>query len=224
MQRLTSVRWVSAPPTSVDEELAAYDDGSVWLVIHSSRDGRAVIGTWSTTPAPDDHAALVAVGDLRIELPGAQDVPAIAEELRLAALVSPVATAQFFAAFGDAGTVTVGALGGGDRPVQFELNPDDVTVHVESAGATTAWFEAAPPSTGFITPDATGLGGLGRRAEIGPGIFGALVLQVPDLAQVEGTAVAVQASGWLAEGLPDQRLPLPFRVRTVPVPDETNGG
>jgi len=216
MQRLTSVRWVSAPPTSVDEELATYDDGSVWLVIRSSRDGRSVIGTWSTTPAPEQHAALVAAGDLLVQLPGALEIPAVAEDLRLAALDSPVATAEFFAAFGPAGTVTLGALGGGSLPVQFELDPTVVTVHIESAGATTAWFEASPPSTGFITPDATGLGGLGRRAQIDPGVFGALILQVPGLPTADGTAVAVQAAGWLAEGLPDQQLPLPFRVRTVP--------
>ena len=172
MQRLSSVHWSSSPPTSVDEELAAYDDGSVWLVIRSSRDGRAVIGTWSTTPAPDDHAALAAAGDVLIQLPAAQDVPAIAETLRLAALDSPVATAEFFAAFGDSGTVTLAALGGGNRSVQFELDPISITVHLESGGATTAWFEASPPATGFITPDATGLGGLGRRAQIDPGVLG----------------------------------------------------
>lgn len=220
MQRLTSVRWLSPPPTSVDEELATYDDGSVWLVIRSSRDGTAVIGTWSTIPSPDDHAALVTTGDLLVELPGAQDVPAVAEKVRHAALSSPVATARFFAALGDTGTVTLAALGSGSRPVQFEVEPAAFTVHLESGGATTAWFEASPPTTGFITPDATGLGGLGRRAQIDPGAFGALVLQVPGLVAVDGDSVAVQVSGWLAEGLPDQQLPLPFKVRTTP---EANG-
>jgi hypothetical protein len=85
---------------------------------------------------------------------------------------------------------------------------------VEKEGAERAWFEPAPPETGFIAPSAEGLGGLGRRAVIAPGAAGALVLQVPELAQADGDGVAVSASGWLAEGLPDEPMPARFRVRT----------
>ena len=89
-----------------------------------------------------------------------------------------------------------------------------MTVHVEAGGATRAWFEAGPPVTGFVTRDAVGLGGLGRRAEIPPGTLGAILLDVPGIDAVAGDAVAVALGGWLAEGLPDQELPLPFHVRT----------
>jgi hypothetical protein len=214
MERLASVSWRSPPPTSVDEELAAYDDGSVWLVVRGSRAGAPTIGTWSTTPAADDHAALVAAGNVVVDLLHPQVVPDIVERLRTAALATPVATAQFLAGW-VGGTVSLAVVGAGTRPVQFELAPDTVTVHVEQDGATLAWFEAAPPITGFVTADAVGLGGLGRRAEVDPGAFGAIVLDVPGMEAVTGSEVAVQASGSLAEGLPDDEMPRPFTVRTA---------
>ncbi len=215
MRRLATVRWQSPPPTSVDEELAAYDDGSVWLVVRCSREGTPTIGTWSVSPSPGDHAALVAAGDVLVDLLHPQSVPEVAERLRTAALANPVATAQFLAAGGAGETVTFVAAGDGTRPVQFELDPGTLVVHVEKEGAELAWFEPAPPETGFITPSAEGLGGLGRRAVIAPGAVGALVLEVPQLAQADGDGVAVSASGWLAEGLPDEEMPRRFRVRTA---------
>ncbi|MBA3338799.1 MAG: hypothetical protein H0T54_03460 [Geodermatophilaceae bacterium] len=215
MQRLASVRWHSPPPTSVDEELAAYDDGTAWLVVGCSREGTATIGTWSTTPGAAAHAALVAAGDVVVDLLHDQAVPEVAEHIRSAALATAVSTVEFVAAKGAGESVTLAAVGGGTRPVQFELDPDSITVHVEKDGATLAWFEAAPPTTGFVTPEAVGLGGLGHRAEIAPGGFGGVALDVPGMNAVIGSAVAVQVSGWLADGLPDQDLPRRFRVRTV---------
>ncbi len=215
MRRLATVQWQSPPPTSVDEELAAYDDGSVWLVVRCSREGTPTIGTWSVSPSPGDHAALVAAGDVLVDLLHPQSVPEVAERLRTAALANPVATAQFLAAGGAGETVTFVVAGDGTRPVQFELDPGTLVVHVEKEGAELAWFEPAPPETGFITPSAEGLGGLGRRAVIAPGAVGALVLEVPQLAQADGDGVAVSASGWLAEGLPDEEMPRRFRVRTA---------
>ena len=216
MERLVTVRWESPPPTSVDEELAAYDDGTVWLVVRGSRDGAASIGTWSTTPTKKKHAALVAEGDAIVDLRRPGGATEIAEQLRAAALEDPVATALFVAARGPGRSVTLAAVGGGTRPVQFELQPDSLTVHVEVDGATRAWFEAPTPVTGFVTPDAVGLGGLARRAEIPPGTVGAILLE-PEGPEIDPAAkVAVALTGWLAEGLPDQEMPLPFRVRTAP--------
>jgi hypothetical protein len=215
MRRLATVQWRSPPPTSVDEELAAYDDGSVWLAVRCSREGTPTIGTWSMTPSPEDHAALVAAGDVEVDLLHPQSVPEVAERLRTAALATPVATARFLAARGPGKAVTLAAAGEGTEPVQFELDPGSLAVHVEKEGAELAWFEPAPPETGFITPSAEGLGGLGRRAVIPPGVVGALVLEVPQLAQAGGDGVAVSASGWLAEGLPDDGMPHRFRVRTA---------
>ena len=90
-----------------------------------------------------------------------------------------------------------------------------MTVHVEVDGATRAWFEASPPETGFVTPDAVGLGGFGTAGEIPPGTLGAILLDVPGIEAVAGDGLAVALTGWLAEGLPDQELPIPFRVRTA---------
>ena len=216
MERLVTVRWESPPPTSIDEELAAYDDGTVWLVVRGSRNGVATIGTWSTTPTAEVHAALVSAGDIVVDLRHPGGANETAEMLRTAALSEPVATAQFVAARGKEQSVTLAAVGGGTRPVQFELQPDSLTVHVEVDGATRVWFEVPPPLTGFVTPDAVGLGGLARRAEIPPGTFGAILLDVQELEAAPGVKIAVALSGWLAEGLPDQEMPLPFRVRTAP--------
>jgi hypothetical protein len=217
MQRVAAVRWTSPPPTSVDEELVAYDDGSTWLVVRCSRDGSPTIGTWSTTPTAADHAALRAAGDVVVDVLEPRGASSTAETVRAAALGAPVATARFVAAPAEDGTVTLVALGEGARPVRFELDPDTITVHLEEDGATVAWFEARRPITGFITADATGLGGLGRRAEIGSGAFGALTLDVPAMATtpVPWDTVTVALSGWLAEGLPDEPMPARFRVRTA---------
>jgi hypothetical protein len=215
MQRLVTVHWRTPAPTSVDEELAAYDDGTVWLAVRSSRDSEPSIGTWSVTPSPDDHAALVAAGDLEVDLLHPEILPEVVDRLRAAARTTPVATARFIAAPGGGDGVTLAAVAVGSRPVRFELDPDSLTVHLEQDGATLAWHEAARPATGFVTPDATGLGGVGRRAEIPPGSFGAIPLRAAGIEGAPGDEVAVQLGGWLAEGLPDQPMPLPFRARTA---------
>ena len=214
--RLVTVRWLSPPPTSVDEELVAYDDGAAWLVVRGPRDLSSVIGTWCDTVDPDDLAELIAIGDQTIDLLEPAAGSPVAERVRSSVAAKPVATAQFLAARGVDGTITLAVLGDGIRPVQLELDPEAITVHLETAGATTTWFPAAPPTTGFITPDASGLGGLHRRAVVAPGVFGAMVLEVPGSTDVESEAVAVQLSGWLTESLPDDATPARFRVRTVP--------
>jgi hypothetical protein len=222
MERVAAVRWTSPPPTSVDEELVAYDDGSAWLVVRCSRDGSPTIGTWSTMPSAADHVALRAAGDVLVDLLEPRGAPRTAETVRAAALSEPAATARFVAAPAKDGTVTLVALGEGTGPVRFELDPNTITVHLEKDGATVAWFDAPPPITGFITVDASGLGGLGRRAEIDPGAFGAITLDVPAMAPAPSwDTLSVGLSGWLAEGLPDERMPVRFRVRTGSVTADT---
>ena len=213
-RRLATVHWVSPPPTSVDEELVAYDDGTAWLVIRGPRDAASVIGTWCDTIDPADQAELVTIGDRTIDLLRPGDGSSAPDRIAAAVKTKPLATAQFLAALTGAGQVTLALLGGGTRPVHVELDPDAITVHLESAGVTTRWFPAAPPTTGFITPDASGLGGLHRRAVVPAGAFGAMVLEVPG--GIDSDEIAVQLSGWLTESLPDDATPASFRVRTVP--------
>jgi hypothetical protein len=213
VRRLATVRWRTPPPTSIDEELAAYDDGTAWLAVRCSRDSASTIGTWSTSPSPDDHRRLVAEGDADVNLIEPGDLPETAERLRLAALGEPVATARFVAGRTDLAAVSFGVVAAGNRATELELDPETVSVHVEQDGATVTWFEASL-ETGFITPEADGLGGLRSRAVLAPGAFGALHLDVPGLAPYGAIDfdVVVRAQGWLANALPDAVLPERFAV------------
>lgn len=210
MKRLSTVRWHSPPPTSVDEELALYDDGTAWLTVRRSRDGEPVVGTWSTTPSPEDHAALTG-SDLDIDLLGPSTDPRMAIADRVAEAAAPVATAEFHAAVTD-GRVAVLVVAAGTRPVRFEADPDSFRVHLEPA----AWREVPRPESGFVTPSADGLGGIARVAEVEPGIYGAIALTTLD--DAPATEVSVQLGGWLLDGLPDHPMSEPFEVRTAGVP------
>ncbi len=216
MERMATVRWVSPPPTSVDEELAVYDDGSAWLVIRAPRDGGPAIGTWSA--AVDEAAAEAAaqLGDVVVDLLNPEPAPAVAERLRAAALEQPVAVARFYADASGLPSVSLAVVGDGTRAVQFELAADALALHLDRDGATVAWSEAPPPVTGFITPDADGLGGLRTRAVVEPGAFGVVLLDATSLPAAAGDTIAVEVRGQLAEGLPDAPRPASFRVRTGP--------
>jgi hypothetical protein len=216
MERLATVRWRTPAPTAIDEELAVYDDGSAWLVVRCSRTGDALVGTWATTPALEDHAALVAGGDVLVDLLSADGVPEAAERVAGAARSGPLATVAFHAGATGEPVASLAAVGGGTREVRFAIDPDTLVVHVERDGATVAWFEVAPLETGFMTPGAEGLGGVRRRAAIAPGDFGAIALDVPGLEAAPGDAVVVQVAGWLYDALPDAPEGEPFRVRTAP--------
>jgi hypothetical protein len=213
MDRLSTVRWHSPPPTSVDEELALYDDGTAWLAVRRSRDGEPVIGTWSTTPAADDHAALAAA-DLDIDLlaPSGDTRTAIADRVAKAALAAPVATAAFHTGVTADRRVSVLVVAAGTRPVRFEADPDAFRVHLEPV----TWREVPRPESGFVTPSAEGLGGIARIAEVEPGVYGAIALTTLD--DTSATEVSVQLAGWLLGGLPDHPMPEPFEVRTAGVP------
>jgi hypothetical protein len=209
MVRLSTVRWHSPPPTSVDEELALYDDGTAWLTVRRSRGGEPVIGTWSATPSPEDHAALSKT-DLDIDLLKPSADPALAAADRVARAAMPVATAEFHAGVTD-GRVSVLVVAAGTRPVRFEVDPDAFRVHLEPV----AWREVPRPESGFVTPSAEGLGGIARVAEIEPGAYGALSLTTLD--DTPATEVSVQLAGWLLDGLPDHLMSEPFEVRTAGV-------
>lgn len=217
--RVATVRWRSPEPTAVDEELAVYDDGSAWLVVRSPRTTDPVVGTFSTVPSAEDHAALAGLGEVEVDLlAGSDESPGerVAEQVAALARAAPVATVAFHAAAPAPAEATLAVVGGGTRAVQFELDPGAVVVHVEAGGAEAGWREAAPLQTGFVTPGADGLGGVRRRAVVEPGQLGAIALDVPGLADLAGDAVVVQVSGWLYDYLPDDVEAARFRVRTAP--------
>ena len=65
---------------------------------------------------------------------------------------------------------------------------------------------------GFVTPDAELLGGLGQRAEIKPGAWGVVLVNVPTPATMTG--FYVQVAGRLYEALPDETMGAAYELRT----------
>ncbi len=234
MKRLATYAWHSPPPTSVDELLAVFDDGSAWLVVRRPRAGTGAIGSFMVKPAADDLAALTAPGPGPIVFevlsqpgdPEAGALLAVAERVASAARAAPRAVATFHA--GPLGAVAAGKLsmsllvvGDGTKPVEFELEPSTCTIHFSEGGRSIAWFPMPELGSGFVTPDAEGLGGLRRRANVGPGDYGATAFDIP--APGNATSVAIDVAGWLAEALPDDASPKPFAVRTDEAPIAGSG-
>lgn len=229
MKRLATFAWHSPPPTSIDECLAVYDDGSAWLVVRRPRALTGAIGSFVMRPGDDDLRALTSSGPGPVVFqvlsqPGdtaAADLLATADRVASAARTKPRAIATFYA--GPLAPVAAGRLsmallvvGGGRKAVQFELEPSKCTVHFSAGGQPIAWFAMPELGSGFVTPDAEGLGGLRRRAKVRPGAYGATAFDSP--APGDATAVSIEVSGWLAEGLPDEPSPEPFAVRTEEAP------
>ena len=59
---LATFEWHTPPPTSVDEELALYDDGSAVLVVRQPRRPTATVGSYVAHPGADDARLLAAAG------------------------------------------------------------------------------------------------------------------------------------------------------------------
>jgi hypothetical protein len=214
---IARIRWQSPPPTSVDEELAVYDDATALLVVRVSRDGAPVIGTWTTTVAAEDLAVLEGERrevDVRHLSPDA--VTVTADRVAADARQTPVATATFHTGVVPGGGVALLAVGGGTGAAAFELDVDSVVVHLVTDGTEVGWRQMDRLQTGFVSPEPEGLGGVGRPAEIAPGAYGGIALTGPPL---EGAAAAViEVAGYLRDGLPGQVTYQRFWVRTAGVP------
>ncbi len=226
MERVATFLWQTPPPTSVDEELALFDDGSAHLVVRRPRTPSAAIGTYTGRPDDASFGALSTAG------PGAitfqlLSPPAGAEEARLLEVADRVAAearhtalavAEFFVRplpSDDPGILPTSlmVLASGTEPVQLELNPGALAVHFAESGQPVAWRELAEPATGFMTPDAEGLGGLRSAAVVDPGRYGAILLTTASCPGA--TTVVLQVAGWLRNALPDHPMPEPFEVRTA---------
>ena len=108
--------------------------------------------------------------------------------------------------------LALGVVGRGTQPVEFELELDDCAVHFLAAGAPVSWVPLPHLPMGFMTPDAEGLGGVRGRAEVPPGVLGAISVE---LAVPEGAdQVSAQLAGRLF--LPGADTPEAFVVRTQP--------
>ena len=227
MERVASFAWQTPPPTSIDEELVLYDDGSAWLVVRRPAADRATMGTFAFTPDRAEFDRLVedAPGSLvfdMLHVPGEMaDLQSRARAMADAARATPIAVATFQSRPLGAPTadqqlrVALAVVAAGQRAIEFELEPEHCAVHLSNMGQPVVWHEFPPLETGFITPDAEGLGGLRDRASVAPGQFGALVLAVPSQAGV--SAISIQAAGSLYDALPDGDKPARFEIRTEEV-------
>jgi hypothetical protein len=230
--RIATVRWSSPEPSSIDEELVLDADGSVWLAVRRPSTDTAAIGTYrlEASEAPADHVRALGEldgGALEVDLlhPPLDGVEwSVADAARRLAAVArehPYAVARFHGtpaggtAIGGDLMVALVVVGEGVAPVRFELDPSAGAVHF-SAGAPLSWVPLPPIATGFVTPEAEGLGGLRGRAEVAPGAFGTLALPVS--APTGTTEVSVQVAGWLVEALPDAPMPERFEARTSVTP------
>lgn len=220
MAEIARIRWQSPPPTSVDEELVVYDDGSAYLVIRTARDGSPAIGTWRATVGADGLTLLT--GQRRaVDLRHPVDDPVVtaAERIATEARDLPVATATFYASALPDGEVALLAVGGGTGPADFQLDPDSVVVHLEDGGGNeVGWQPIQRLETGFVSPEPAGLGGVGRAAEIEPGAYGAIALTGPSISGSQAAAVAIEVTGQLLDAVPEQPSYERFRVRTAAVP------
>ena len=217
MPEIARIRWVSPAPTSVDEELVAYDDGTALLVVRTSRDGSPAIGTWRASVAPEEMAVLQGQRrEVDLRHPVLDDVIMAADRVAAEARETPVATATFHAGVVPGGGVALLAVGGGTAAAEFELDVDSVVVHLENDGTEVAWHQMDRLGTGFVSPEPEGLGGVGRPAEIAPGSYGVIALNGPPL-EAAG-AVALEVAGYLRDALPEDASYERFTVRTAPVP------
>jgi hypothetical protein len=231
MRRITSFRWQTPAPTSVDEELVLFDDGTTWLVVRGPRREDATIGSFVDRPTDDESGQLTAAGvgphtvDLRTPLdPARADLLALAQGVADGCRASPRAIVTFHAHLpaieaDGSPSITLLAIAGGTDPVEFELDPGPSSIHyLDSSGQPMSWQVLPTPQTGFVTPDAEGLGGLHRAALMRPGAYGAITFPS---ARPEGAAsAAILVAGWLRDALPDAPNPERFQVRTAlaPVP------
>jgi hypothetical protein len=224
MTTVVTVRWRAPPPSSIDERLIVDDDGHAWLEVLRPRSPGDTVGTYEgavegaevreLTSAGSDVELDLVVQDLRLAA-----VAATADRVAQRLLASPLAAAQFFARPVGAvpplpATLAIGVLGVGSQPVEFELDLAECAVHFSSGGAPASWIPLPELSTGFMTPDAEGLGGVRQRATVPPGVVGAISvpLVVPDDANELSVRVI---GGWF---FPGESRPEEFEARTAPQP------
>jgi hypothetical protein len=229
MARSATFEWHTPPPTSVDEVLALYDDGSAVLVLRRPRREGAAIGSYVAHPAADDARLLAAAGpgpvvfDLLAPPPdAAAALMAAADRVAKDGLATPRAVVTFHAhAAGPASGGTLGAtllaVAGGTVPVEFELDPRSSSVQFfDTGGQPLSWHDLPELPTGFMTSDAEGLGGVLRPAVVKPGAYGAIAFDTKPPAGA--ASVSILVAGWISDAFPDATDPERFQVRTAAAP------
>ena len=222
MAVLVTVVWRTPPPSVIDERLVVSDDGQARLEAIRPRVGRDLVGAFAGPVTAAEVDALTDAGpeislDVTVEDPVVAAVGVVAAEVADRLRETPLAAAAFFTRpYGEPPpgqvTLALGVIGRGSQPVEFELEVDECAVHFLAAGAPVSWVPLPHLPMGFMTPDAQGLGGVRGRAEVPPGVLGAISveLSVPDGAD----QVSAQLVGLLH--LPGSSSPDEFEVRTEP--------
>ncbi|HLY12968.1 MAG TPA: hypothetical protein VKR24_01355 [Candidatus Limnocylindrales bacterium] len=225
MRRLATYSWQTPPPTSVDEDLAIFDDGSAWLVVRGPRTSMPAVGTYRCEPTKADHHILATGGpgplvfDL-LEPPSSaahEALMAVADRVARVARKTPDAVATcYIQTLGSnaSGSLALSILvvGSGIRPVEFELDPAASSILFDHHGQALSWSDLPELPAGFTTPDAVELGGVRRMARIKPGEYGAIAIELPAPAGV--TAVSAHLAGWLSSAPPDEPHPGRFGLVT----------
>ena len=235
VHRLATFTWQTPAPTSVDEELAIFDDGSAWFVVRGPRTATPAIGTYRCEPAKADHRALASAGpgttrfDPRQPAAGGADAKlrATADRVASSARETPDAVATFYVRALDSGgsgrvsgsgplALSLQVVASGTRAVEFRLDPEGSAVLFGHDGQTLTWSDLPRLAAGFVTPDAVELGGVRRTARIKPGDYGAIAFDVR--APAETSTVAVRLAGWLTSAPPDDPPPGRFGLSTPDAP------
>jgi hypothetical protein len=222
MAILVTVRWVTPPPSAIDERLVVFDDGRARLEVVRPRVLPDVVGAFEGPVQPTEVEALTALGsevelDVTVADSGAAALGVVAAQVADRLRKAPLAAAAFFVRpFGEpppgSATLALAVVGRGTQPVEFELDPAQCAVQFLAGGAPVSWVPMPPLPMGFMTPDADGLGGVRGRAEVPPGVLGAISIElsVPEHAD----SVMAQIVGRLH--LPDNHSPGSFEARTEP--------
>jgi hypothetical protein len=225
MARVATFLWQTPAPTSVDEELALYDDGTAYLVVRRPLHGGPALGAYKAAPGKGafDELAAAGPGPIQFDLlhtpaPAVLALMTRAREVADGALDKPEAVAFFYArrlpgAEEGQLSLALGVVGQGERSVRIQLDPRACGVHFSNDGQEVAWVELPPPQLGFVTAEADLLGGLNMRAEIDPGQWGTINVDV-SLPAEPATAAAIAVGGTLYEALSDELQPGRFDVRT----------
>jgi hypothetical protein len=228
VRRLATFAWQTPAPTSVDEELAIFDDGSAWLVVRGPRTDAPAIGTYRCEPPKADHRALSAAGpgSVRFDVlkpAGGDDAKlrAVADRVAAAARAVPDAVATFYVQQLEQDApgplaLSLQVVASGTRAVEFRLDPDGSSVLFGRGGHTLSWADLPRLASGFVTEDAVELGGVRRTARIEPGDYAVIAFDLP--APPGASNVAVRVAGWLSSGPPDEDEPGRFDVSTEEAP------
>lgn len=221
MATVVTIRWRTPSPNSIDERLIVDADGHARLEVLRPRSLSDTVGTYEGAIDEADFRELSAAGsdvelDAAIQDPRLTAVAGAADRIAQRLLASPVAVAQFFARPVGAvpplpTTLAIGMLGGGSQPAEFELDLARCAIHFSSGGTPASSTPLPELSTGFMTPDTEGLGGVRQRAIVPPGVVGAISvpLVVPD--DADQVSARVVGSWFLPGGTPEE-----FEVHTEP--------